>query len=247
MEPSRPVALVTGAAVRVGRAIAVELAQAGYDIALHFHRSAEAAEAAAHHIHSRGRRCTLHAFDLAEPESPQRLIKETAEQHGRLDVLVNNAAVFEAAGGDSIESFDPAVWEHLLRINLIAPAALCHHATPHLRASRSGSIVNLCDVAAEHPWANHLAYCASKAGLVSLTRSLARALAPQVRVNAVAPGIAAFPEHYAAETRARLIARVPMKRSGTPEDVAGVVRFLVVEGAYVTGQVWSVDGGRSLA
>jgi pteridine reductase len=128
---------------------------------------------------------------------------------------------------------------------LTAPAGLCHFAREHLAKGGRGNIVNLCDISAERPSPNHLAYGVSKAGLAALTQGLARALAPDIRVNAVSPGIADFPESYSPELRQRLTTQVPLKREGTPEGIARAVRFLVESGDYITGQILAVDGGRS--
>jgi pteridine reductase len=133
-----------------------------------------------------------------------------------------------------------------MRVNLTAVAGLCHHAAPHLATSGAGCIVNLCDIAADRPFRKHLAYSCAKAGLVALTKALAVELAPRVRVNGVSPGIAEFPESYDVATRERLVAEVPLKRAGTPEDIAKAVRYLVVEAPYATGQILRVDGGRSV-
>jgi pteridine reductase len=134
----------------------------------------------------------------------------------------------------------------MLRTNLTAPVGLSHFAAPHLAAHGMGKIVNLCDISSEHPWANHLAYCTSKAALVAVTKALAKALAPTIQVNGVSPGIAEFPDAYSDDTRRKLIAKVPLGRAGAPEDIAKAVRFLVESGDYITGQIIPVDGGRGL-
>ncbi len=237
------VALVTGAARRVGRAIALELARAGYDVAVHHHRSHADAASLGDEIAAVGRRVCLVQGDLADADAPARMVAESVRQLGRLDVLVNSAAVF---GRMSLEQFDRDAWQRELDVNLTAAAALCHHARPHLAADGVGRIVNICDISADRPWPGHLAYCVSKAGLVCLTKALARGLAPDILVNGVAPGIAVFPDDYDAKVRSRLTAQVPLGRTGQPEDVAAVVRFLVEDGCYITGQVINVDGGRSI-
>lgn len=243
METAGKVALVTGAARRVGRAIALRLADAGCDLAIHYHASANSAAELRDRIVSMGRRSCLIGGDLAESATPRSLVTQTLDGLGGLDILVNNASVF---GRMTLTDFDPEAWERELRVNLTAVAALCHHARPHLEASDPGKIVNLCDISAERPWKGHLAYCVSKAGLACLTKALARELAPAVQVNGVAPGIAEFPEHYDEDTRSRLVSRVPLQRPGSPEDVACAVRYLVEHGDYVTGQILNIDGGRSI-
>lgn len=243
MKLTGTVALVTGGAVRVGQAIAVELARAGCDVGLHYHQSQEEARSAAEQIGALGRRCELIAADLTSAEAPRAIVTRVVETLGGLNVLVNNASVFEPM---RIEDFEFDRWERTFRLNLAAPAALCHFAQPHLLAGPAGKIVNVCDISADRPWSSHVAYCASKAGLVCLTRSLARSLAPKVQVNGVSPGIAAFPDDFDEALRAKLTARVPLGRAGSPDDVARTVRFLVEHGDYITGQIVNVDGGRSV-
>ena len=244
MASNDQVALVTGASRRVGRAIALDLAEAGFDIAIHYRSSAEAARSLAGEIQDRGRRVAIIEGDLAEPSTADRVVDQTLEALGRVDVLVNNASIFEKT---PLAGSDAEVWDRMLRTNLVAPALLVRAAASSLRRSGRGRVVNLADISAERPIAGFGPYCASKAGLVSLTRCLAQELAPDVTVNAVAPGIAIFPPEYDDEIRRRLIEQVPMKREGTPEGIAAVVRFLVTAGDYITGQVIPVDGGRSVA
>ncbi len=258
MELSVASALVTGGARRLGRAIVSELARAGCDVAIHYRRSRADADELAAKVAAMGRRAVTIQGDLSDPTSWPGIIELTVEAFGGLDVLVNNASVFlhdrpegGAVAGDPEDAgegggFDYRLWESILRINLVAPAGLCHHARKHLSARGCGQVVNLCDIAADRPWPGHLAYCASKAALGALTKGLARALAPAVRVNGVAPGIAAFPDAYSVELRERLAGRAPLGRSGEPEEVARLVRFLVESGDYITGQIVAIDGGRSI-
>jgi pteridine reductase len=240
------VALVTGAARRVGRAIALGLAGCGHDVAVHYRGSHDEATATGREIESLGRRAVLIRGNLLESTTWGRIVEETIERLGRLDVLVNNASAFLTEEPDTIESFDDTLWERMLRVNLIAPAGLAHHAAPHLSERGDGLIVNLCDAALARPWRRHLAYQASKAGLACLTQTLAKALAPNVRVNGVSPGLAVFPESYTAEQRERLVGRVPLGRAGRPEDVASMVCHLATAGGYITGEIIRVDGGRGL-
>jgi pteridine reductase len=243
MEPTGRACLVTGAARRVGKAIALELARAGFDVAVHYHHSDAEARAVAEEIHRLGRRAAIVRGDLGDPDTPARIVRETVDGLDRLDVLVNNASLFEKF---PLEQTSPDVWDRTLQTNLVAPAMLIRAATPIMRAAGAGRVVSITDILADRPAANHAAYCASKAALASLTRCLALELAPQITVNAVAPGIAVFPEHYDQEIRDRLTSKVPLKRPGTPEDVAAAVRFLVTDGDYITGQILAVDGGWSV-
>lgn len=242
----RPAALVTGGARRVGRAIAIALARAGCDVAVHYNKSEDDARTAGSEIESSGGRAALIRGDLLDPAMHEHIIADTVDRLGRLDILINNASVFHDQKPDTIEALDEAVWEAMFRVNVTAPAALAHHAAAHLRRSGRGAIVNLLDAALDRPWRRHIAYQASKAALANLTRTLAKALAPDIRVNGVAPGIAVFPESYDAATRERLVRRVPLGRAGTPEDIAEAVCFLASGGPYVTGEIIRVDGGRAI-
>ncbi len=249
MRLSGTVALITGGAKRVGRAVALELACAGCDVAVHYRRSRTDAEEVVAQIKQMGRRAVAVSGDLNDPTSWPRIIQGTIDGLGRLDILINNASLFlpdPDATEDSLDGFDAELWDQMLRTNLTAPVALCHYCRRYLAANGRGKVVNLCDIAAERPWPKHVAYCASRAGLVAVTKALALALAPEIQVNGVAPGIAIFPDAYSDELRRRLVERVPLARSGTPEEVALLVRFLVESADYITGQVIPIDGGRSL-
>ena len=251
MDLKGSVALITGGAKRVGRAIALELARGGCGVAVHYRRSRAEADEVVSLATKLGRRAVAVDGDLTDPAAWPRIVQRTVDALGRLDILVNNASMFlplpvAGAPGDSLDGFDPLLWDELLRTNLTAPVGLCHHARRHLAAHGIGKVVNVCDIAADRPWPDHLAYCASKAGLVAVTKALARALAPEVQVNGVAPGIAVFPDAYSGELRRQLVGRVPLSRPGTPEEVALLVRFLVESADYITGQIVPIDGGRSL-
>ncbi len=237
------VALVTGAARRVGRAIAIALSEAGCGVAVHYRESAEDARQLVAQLQSAGRRAIAVRGDLADPASPAAIVAEVTQKLGGLDVLVNNAAIFEE---DPPDGFAFAHWQRTMQINTLAPAALISAAADSLARSGAGKVINLTDISAERPRKRHVVYCASKAALVSVTRSFARSLAPAVQVNAVAPGIAIFPEAYQEELKRKLIAKVPGQRAGTPEEIGQTVRFLVEHGDYITGQVINVDGGRSI-
>ena len=236
-------ALVTGAAKRVGRAIALELAAAGCDVAVHYHTSRDEAEAVAEEIRDRGRRALTVAGDLSNPNAPAAMVKDVLDEWSHLNVLVNNASVFEP---DPAGLEDLAHWQRMFQVNAIAPARLMAEAAPALAANGTGKVINLSDISAQHPWAGYQAYCASKAAMDNLTRSWARKLAPAVQVNGIAPGIAAFPDHYDEARRRKLIEAVPLGCAGTPEGIAHAARFFVEHGDYITGQIINVDGGRSL-
>ncbi len=238
------VALVTGAARRVGRAIAVTLAQAGYDIGIHYNHSEADAQETQRLVVSHGRRAALLQADLTDESSVRALPDRAAAELGALTVLVNNAATFERV---PLDQLDAAAFQRTFAVNTIAPTLLASAAAPHMRKTGGGRIINLTDISSERPWTGYLAYCASKAALESLTIGLAKSLAPDILVNAIAPGIAEFPESMDDATRKHLIDRVPLRRAGTPEDVAAAVLFLVRDCPYTTGTILRLDGGRSIA
>ena len=252
-------ALITGAAKRVGRAIASELHAAGACVAVHYRSAAGAAEALVRELNAvrPGSACAVTA-DLHAAKAPERLVEAVIARFGRLDALVNNASTFFAT---PLGSIDTAAWDDLIGSNLKAPLFLTQAAAPYLRAAR-GAVVNMTDVHAERPLAGYPLYCAAKAGLLGLTRALAIELAPEVRVNAVAPGPILWPEAeetshadtpsapapaggFDAEERARIVAHTLLKRTGEAGDIARTVRFLLAEAPYITGQVINVDGGRT--
>lgn len=236
------VMLVTGGAQRLGAAIVRRLHEAGYRVVIHCHRSLDAAQALAAEL-NRARTDSALALcaDLGDPDALRRLVGQAAARWSRLDGLVNNAAVFRPT---ALADESPADWAALMDINLRAPFLLSQAAHPWLAAG-GGVIVNITDIYAERPKANHAVYCASKAGLAGLTRALARDLGPQVRVNGVAPGAILWPEAGDATEQGRLLNRTPLGRAGDPADIAGAVLYLV-RAPYVTGQIIAVDGGRSV-
>ena len=236
--------LVTGAAKRVGRSIARELHAAGANIVVHYREAVDAAEALVAELNSaRPESAGLVQADLLDCQALPGLVDYALDRFQRLDALVNNASSFFPG---PLASIDLAAWDDLIGSNLKAPLFLTQAAAPHLKATH-GAVVNITDIHAERPLAGFPLYCAAKAGLLGLTRALAIELAPEVRVNAVAPGPILWPDDTSFDHEARdlIIDHTLLKRSGSPQDIARTVRFLLNDAPYVTGQVINVDGGRT--
>lgn len=244
MSEQAGVALVTGGAKRIGRAIVLELARAGYDLAIHCNRSIDDARRTAASVESLGRRAVIVRADLTDEDVPQSLVDRAVEDLGGLDVLVNNASLWEPT---PLTSLSRESWQAHLAVNLTAPAMLARAAWDALRARPPGHVINICDISGDRPWADYVAYCVSKGALSTLTRALAKAMAPDVCVNGISPGVVMLPDDCDERTRRTALSRVPLKREGSAEDVAATVRFLVEAGDYITGQIINVDGGRSIA
>jgi pteridine reductase len=233
------VALVTGAGRRVGRALALALGARGMRVVVHYHGSAPDAEETARLIRSEGGTATIARADLTSVAEAERLIDDTVAGEGALDVLVNSAAVMlRTPFGETTV----AQWESMFALNLRAPWFLSQRAAPALRKSR-GCIVNIADLAGFESWPAYLPHGLTKSAIVQMTRGLALVLAPEVRVNAIAPGVVLLPEGWSDADGERLRATTPLKRLGTPEDVAAAMLYLI-DADFVTGDVVMVDGGR---
>lgn len=240
MELSGRVALVTGAGRRLGRAIASALAGRGMTVALHHHASGSGAAALRDEIRARGGRAECFAADLSDAEAARALPGRVAAEFGRLDVLVNSAAVMHRL---SFEETTIEQWDAIVDLNLRSVFFCTQGAAPFLRAAR-GRVVNLADVGGLEPWPAYAAHSVSKAGVVMLTKVLALALAPEVTVNAVAPGAVLVPDDYDATAREQLARSTPLKRLGSPDDAVAAVVYLLEAGDFVTGSTLVVDGGR---
>lgn len=233
-------ALVTGAGRRVGRAIAVGLAELGCDVAVHYHGSKQGAEETATAIRAAGRRAELIRGDLRDPIAARDLADQAVRSLKRLDVVVNSAAIMVR---QNVEEVTPESWDETLDLNLRATFFVSQGAIPHLRRAR-GKIVNIADLAGLEPWPAYATHCISKAGVVMLTKALARALAPDIAVNAVAPGAVLLPDEWDEAAASHIRETTPLKRLGAPADVVAAVRFLLSGTDYVTGTILVVDGGR---
>lgn len=238
------VVLVTGAARRIGAAIVTRLHTEGARIAVHYRGSADEAAALVNRLNdARQDSAAIFQADLLEVESLPQLVADVVAWGGRLDALVNNASTFYAT---PIGEIREEHWQDLVGSNFKAPLFLSQAVAPHLREAR-GAIVNIVDIHAQRPLRDHSVYGPAKAALAMLTKSLAKDLAPEVRVNGVAPGAILWPEDgMTEETRQMILDQVPLARAGEPEDIAGCVLYLLRDAPYVTGQIIAVDGGRSI-
>lgn len=234
--------LVTGGARRLGRAIALTLAQAGADVAITFRTSQPDAAETAAEIAALGRRSLAVPCEVRSEPSIRAALAQVMAAFGKLDVLVNNAAVFSSA---ALESMTLDQWDTTFETNTRGPFLVAREALPHLRAAR-GRIVNMGSLGGLRPWATHAHYCSSKAALHMLTKVMAKALAPDIAVNAVAPGMIELGEKSAASFMKRMAKQTPMRRNGTAADIAAAVLFFAAAPQFITGQVLAVDGGLGL-
>jgi pteridine reductase len=240
------IVLITGGAKRVGAAICRRLHAAGASLMLHYRASAgEARLLQAELNHLRADSVALIQADLLDLNKLPAMIEQTVQRFGGLDGLVNNASSFFPT---TIGTITPEEWEDLIGTNLRAPLFLAQAAAPALRKTQ-GAIVNIADIHADRPLKNFIVYSIAKAGLVGMTRSLARELAPEVRVNAVAPGPILWPDDATFDelARQRIISSTPLRREGEPDEIASAVHFLLADASYVTGETINVDGGRHVA
>jgi pteridine reductase len=240
MELRGRVALVTGAGRRLGRAMAAALADRGMALAIHHHASSAGANDLREEIVATGGRAVCFEANLTDAHAARSLPARVVAEFGRLDVLVNSAAVMRRLG---FEETTPEQWDAVHHLNLRAVFFCTQGAAPALRAAR-GKVVNLADLAGLEPWPGFVAHSVSKAGVVMLTKVLALSLAPEVTVNAIAPGAVLVPEEYDAEERERLARSTPLRRLGSPSDVISALLYLLEGGDFVTGEVLVVDGGR---
>jgi len=244
---NQKVVLITGGARRVGAVVARHLHAQGMRIAIHYRNSAKDAQALCDELnHKRANSAIAMAADLNDIAALPQIINTVQMTWGQLDVLINNASSFYPT---PLGTVNEKQWDDLFASNLKAPFFLAQAAAP-LLTKQQGCIINMVDIRARQPLKDFSVYCTAKAGLVMLTRSLAKELAPAVRVNGIAPGVVLWPDdeqEVDEATRNRILARTPLKRAGTPHDIAKAVDFLVNHGDYLTGEIIAVDGGRSLS
>ena len=239
MKIAGSVALVTGGAVRVGRELALALGREGARVAVHYNASAAEAAATVADIQREGGEARAFRADLALPDAPDALVTDVAAAMGGLDIVVNSAAVMHRT---PVGEVTPAGWDEMFAVNLRAPFFICQ-AAARVMAEKGGVIVTIADLAAFESWPAYVPHGISKAGVVQMTRALARALAPRIRVNGIAPGAVLLPEGWSEEGARHLESTTPLGRLGSPADVAGAMLYLI-EADYVTGTTLVVDGGR---
>jgi pteridine reductase len=237
------VVLITGGARRVGAELARAMHAAGANVLIHYRSSAAAAIALTDSLNkTRPHSAASFAAHLSTPEAPEKLVAATRLEFGRLDILINNASSFYPT---PVGSITLPQWEDLIGSNLKAPLFLSQAAAPALQ-ERRGLIINLLDIHALRPLKGHPVYCAAKAGLAMLTKSLARELAPDIRVNGIAPGPVLWPDGMDDSVKQDIIDKTALKRNGSPQDIARTALFLAKDAPYITGQIIAVDGGRSI-
>ncbi len=243
MELRGRTALVTGAARRVGRTISLAIAGRGADVVVHYKNSVSEAHETVEAVERLGQRAFAFHADLAEPDQVEALADHAIRACGKVDVLVNSAAIFRRT---PLESLTVQDWEQFLRVNLTGPFLLARRLGLLMRQQGAGKIINIADVAGIKPWADFLPYSVSKGMLITMTQGLAKALAPEVQVNAVVPGTVLLSEDYGEKERESIVKGTLLKRIGDPVDIAKTVLFLVEGSDFITGQVVVVDGGQSI-
>lgn len=237
--------LITGGAKRIGARIARTLHAEEMNLVIHFNTSSDDANELCSELNSiRNDSAIAIGANLTNQDEVESLINKVIERTGQLDVLINNASTFYPTPIEDITLDD---WDNLVGTNLKAPLFLCKYAAPHIKKSK-GSIINMVDIHASKPLKNHPIYGPAKSGLVMLTRSLAKDLAPEVRVNGIAPGMILWPENEPPEEiKQKVVNQIPLKRTGEPNDIAKTVLFLIADADYITGQIIAVDGGRGIS
>lgn len=242
MNPTDTWVLVTGGARRIGRAIALRLAECGANIVVHCNRSRQEAETTAGQIKELERQAIVVATDQSDWSAVEDCCRTVWDRTGGIDVLVNNASVYRRTPLACLNETD---WDEMLDTNLKGPFAFARFLGPRMKERGAGKIINLADIGAKQVWPGYIPYCTAKAGLVAATRGLAKALAPEVQVNAIGPGAILWPEGIDDEQKQRVLAQVPLGRTGSPEDIARAVCFLV-ENDYITGVFLPIDGGKMI-
>ena len=236
-------ALVTGGGKRIGRAIALTLGRAGANVIVNYNQSREGAQATVREIETLGVRAEALRADVSRPKQVAAMFRAVEKHFGRLDLLVNNAGVFFSRTWDKLEEKD---FDRVLGANLKGPFFCAQAAARMMMRQGRGNIINISSLGGLQAWPSYMHYCASKAALISLTRTLAKALAPTIRVNSVAPGSILFPDEERTATIRKMIRNIPLRKAGAAQDIAQTVLFLATQSEFITGQVFVVDGGKSI-
>jgi len=237
------IVLITGGAVRIGRVVSLELSKAGSTIFCQYFSSSESAQSLKNKIENKGGRIHIFQSDLSNQNGIKQTVDEVIRVFDRVDILINNAAVFFKTPLGKVTEQD---WDSLHNLNLKAPFFLAQAVSQYMLKQKSGKIINIADAGAETPYPAYLPYSISKAGIINLTKGLAKALAPDIQVNCISPGPVMFPEDYSEEERRFSVEQTLLKREGSAEDIARTVRFLIEGSDYITGAVIPVDGGRQV-
>jgi len=240
MDIDGKVALITGSAKRVGRTIAIELAKRGARVAVHYRSSRHEAEDTTKTIQSSGGEAATFQADLTQKPAVDKMFRDIQTTFGGLDILINSASTFDPS---TAQQTNPEQWDKQMDSNAKAPFFVAQEAASLMLAGGHGKIINIADVAGEVIWPGYFAYSVSKAALIAVNRGLAKSYAPQIQVNAIAPGPVLFPENYTAEQKKAAIERTLLRREGSPQDIVNAVVFLI-ENDYITGELIHVDGGR---
>lgn len=243
MEISNKVALITGSSDRVGRIIALTLSAKGAKVAIHYYSNEDKALDTQREIERLGSKSMILCGDISQRKDWMDMVNKIKDRWGRIDILVNNAAIFYPTPFFEITDDQ---WDHFMDTNLRGTFYGCQIIGELMYRQKLGKIINIADVSAQNVWPGYIPYCISKAGVIALTRGLSKVLAPYVTVNAVSPGTVLLAENYNQEEEDYLISRTPLKRIGTPEDIANTIAFLIEGSDFITGEIINVDGGRSL-
>lgn len=239
--PNHPVALVTGSGRRLGRKIAITLAKSGFDVVVNYNSAVTDAKKTAGEIRMLGRRCLTIKANVSKKLQVQNMFHTLYAEFGRLDLLVNNAAIFPKSY--TFEKTPEDVWNNVIDVNLKGSFLCAQEAAKIMLKQKSGHIINLASLGGFLAWTQHISYNVSKAGIIMLTKSMAKALAPDIRVNAVAPGTIIIPNEETGIDHQPPIERIPLKKYGKPSDITDMIVFLARSSDYITGQIFSVDGG----
>jgi NAD(P)-dependent dehydrogenase (short-subunit alcohol dehydrogenase family) len=243
MELKDKVALITGSARRLGREIALGLASRGCRLALHYRQSASDARHVRRLVREKDVAADIFQADLSITTQIEELVHQVQNRFGRIDILINNASLFYRTPWEKVQESD---WDVFMNINLKSPFLLSHQVSRIMMETGGGKILHMADVGGLNPWSAYVPYCVSKAGLIALTKGMAKALAPKIQVNAIAPATVLPPDGATDEEIQQIVRKIPLQRVGEPEDVVNTVLYLLEGTDYVTGQVLVVDGGRTL-